>query len=53
MSNEITRDELSHAITTLNPPVLFEALGEPYFRKGHLTAPYNPNITTKDFSSAL
>ena len=35
MSTEISRDELT-ALLVSDPPVLLEALGEPYFRKGHL-----------------
>jgi rhodanese-related sulfurtransferase len=35
MVAEIMRDELA-ALLSSHPPVLLEALGEPYFRKGHL-----------------
>jgi rhodanese-related sulfurtransferase len=48
MSNQITRDELATAITTLTPPVLLEALGEPYFRKGHL-----PGARRIDYLNAI
>lgn len=36
MITNITRQELQAAITSEHPPMLFEALGTPYFRKGHL-----------------
>ena len=32
---EISRDELTNLLLS-SPPVILEALGEPYFRKGHL-----------------
>jgi rhodanese-related sulfurtransferase len=36
MRTEITVDELTAALTGARPPLVLEALGEPYFRKGHL-----------------
>ena len=36
MITNITRQELQAAIASAQPPLLFEALGTPYFRKGHL-----------------
>ncbi len=36
MTTNITRQDLQTAIVSEQPPVLFEALGMPYFRKGHL-----------------
>ncbi|CAN5905910.1 hypothetical protein BH11MYX3_BH11MYX3_10730 [soil metagenome] len=35
MTTQISRDELTTLIHN-NPPIILEALGEPYFRKGHL-----------------
>ena len=36
MTIQIDRDQLTSALASGHPPILLEALGEPYFRKGHL-----------------